>query len=413
MGPIVFVRSACPRRPALVRSALLVAACLLGLSLPCRAAANPLDGRSMWIWYVSRSAGGSAAQIAAQARSAGVTNVIVKSGDGTGYWSQFSSRLVRSLHAGGLHVCAWQYVYGTYPAAEATIGADAVRAGADCLIIDAEAEYEGRYASAQVYVDDLRAAIGSRYPVGLASFPYIDYHPAFPYSVFLGPGGAQFNLPQMYWSDIGVSPETVFHHTYTYNRIYRRAIYPLGQLDNVGPTEVELFRGLTVRYRARGISWWDWAWAGAAGLWGPLSGPYLAAGAVASLGFPSLGVGSAGDEVVWLQQHLARAIPGQRITGTFAAQTEGNLRAFQRRRHLAATGRTGPATWYALFRLAPVRVSWAAAAGAADRGGSRGARARGRGGGPAARGSAPASAELPARGYQIPRTDSGPFAPVP
>ena len=408
MGPFACVRPVCPRRLPPVRLALALAACVLALALPSGAAANPLDGRSMWIWYVSRSAGGSPAQIVAQARSAGVTNVIVKSGDGAGYWSQFSSRLVRSLHAGGLHVCAWQYVYGTYPAAEAAIGADAARAGADCLIIDAEAEYEGRYASAQVYIDDLRAAVGSRYPVGLASFPYVDYHPAFPYSVFLGPGGAQFDLPQMYWNDIGVSPETVFHHTYTDNRIYRRAIYPLGQLYNVGPTEVEVFRGLTVRYRSHGISWWDWAWADAAGLWGALSGPYLAAGAVASLGYPSLGFGSAGDEVVWLQEHLARAIPGQRITGTFASQTRGNLRAFQRRRHLAVTGRTDPATWYALFRLAPVRVSWAAAAaGAADGGGGHT-----RGGGLAARGSAPASASLPALAYEIPRSGSGPVEPV-
>ena len=123
MGPFAFVRPVCPHRPAPVRSALILGACALALALPCGAAANPLDGRSMWIWYVSRSAGGRPAQIVAQARSAGVTNVIVKSGDGAGYWSQFSARLVGALHSGGLHVCAWQYVYGTYPAAEAAIGA--------------------------------------------------------------------------------------------------------------------------------------------------------------------------------------------------------------------------------------------------------------------------------------------------
>ena len=58
-------------------------------------------------------------------------------------------------------MCAWQYVYGTDPVAEAEVGARAVANGAQCLVIDAEAEYEGRYASAQVYLRTLRAAIGA------------------------------------------------------------------------------------------------------------------------------------------------------------------------------------------------------------------------------------------------------------
>ena len=108
------------------------------------------------------------------------------------------------LHANGLKVCAWQYVYGTNPAGEANLGAQAVANGADCLVIDAEAEYEGHYGAAQTYITDLRAKIGPSYPLGLASFPYVSYHPSFPYSVFLGPDGAQYNAPQMYWKDIGV-----------------------------------------------------------------------------------------------------------------------------------------------------------------------------------------------------------------
>src|SRR5436305_7879366 len=124
----------------------------------------------------------------------------MKSSDGsTNYWSQFSSKLVGELHANGLRACAWQYVYGTNPTGEAGLGAQAAANGADCLVIDAEAEYEGRYASAQTYIRELRAKVGTSYPLALASFPYVSYHPSEPYSVFLGPGGAQFNAPQMYW----------------------------------------------------------------------------------------------------------------------------------------------------------------------------------------------------------------------
>ena len=51
----------------------------------------------------------------------------------------------------------------------------------------------------------LRSQIGPDFPLALAAFPYVDFHPAFPFSVFLGPGGAQYNLPQLYWKTIGDS----------------------------------------------------------------------------------------------------------------------------------------------------------------------------------------------------------------
>jgi hypothetical protein len=67
---------------------------------------RPPNGRAMWIWYVSRSDGGNLAAIAAHARAAGVETLIVKAADGVKPWSQFSHRLVSTLHANGLHVCA-------------------------------------------------------------------------------------------------------------------------------------------------------------------------------------------------------------------------------------------------------------------------------------------------------------------
>ena len=96
-------------------------------------------------------------------------------------------------------------------------------------MIDAEAEYEGQYAAAQTYINDLRAKIGAAYPLALASFPYVSYHPSFPYSVFLGPGGAQYNAPQMYWKDIGTrsTPSTPTPTSATASTA--RPIFPLGQ----------------------------------------------------------------------------------------------------------------------------------------------------------------------------------------
>ena len=321
---------------------------------------NPLEGQGMWIWYVSRSNGGNAASIIAQAHAAGVRTVFVKSSDGSSnYWSQFSPQLVQELHAGGLKVCAWQYVYGSEPRGEAALGARAVANGADCLLIDAESEYEGRYSAAQTYIAELRAKVGPSYPIALASFPYVSYHPSEPYSVFLGPGGAQYNAPQMYWKAIGVSVDTVYANTYIGNRIYARPIFPLGQTyESVSYSDLVRFREEAATYGATGISFWDWQETSASG-WSALAAPLAPLTTVTPNGeWPEVHSGSKGDQVLWLQEHLATAIPSQQTTGFFGTETKTNLIAFQTSRGLKASGVAEPATWPALLALAPVAVDW-------------------------------------------------------
>jgi len=322
--------------------------------------AGALEGQGMWIWYVSKSSGGSVPAIVAQAHAAGVTTVFVKSSDGSSnYWSQFSSQLVSELHAGGLKVCAWQYVYGTNPTGEAELGAEAAANGADCLVIDAESEYEGKYAAAQSYVATLRAKVGPNYPLALASFPYVSYHGTFPYSVFLGPGGAQFNAPQMYWKDIGVSVDTVYANTYIANRIYQRPIFPLGQTyGGVSQSDLLRFREEALDYGASGWSFWDWQETSAAS-WSTLAAPMTPLTSVTpNTSYPELSKGSKGDQVLWLQEHLATAEPSQETTGSFGSQTTANLTAFQTANGIPASGVATAQTWAALLALAPVEVKW-------------------------------------------------------
>jgi hypothetical protein len=314
----------------------------------------------MWIWYVSKSDGGSTASIIAQAHAAGVTTLYIKSSDGPqNYWSQFSAQLVAELHAAGLKVCAWQYVYGSEPKGEAQLGAEAVANGADCLVIDAESEYEGRYAAAQTYITELRAKIGVSYPVALTSFPYIFYHLRFPYSVFLGPDGAQFNLPQMYWKDIGNSVDTVYADTFIDNRVYGRPIFPLGQTyGGVSSEELLRFREEAVDYASTGLSFWDWQETSSEG-WAALAAPLAPLTSVTpNPGWMELSAGGKGDPVLWMQEHLAAAEPGQETTGIFSAQTTANVEAFQAAHGIPASGIVESATWQALLALAPVPVSW-------------------------------------------------------
>ena len=255
---------------------------------------------------------------------------MIKSGDGTGTWSQFNPSVVSALHRSGLRVCAWQYVYGDHPITEAYVGAAAVRDGADCLIIDAEAQYEGKYVSAQAYMTRLRKLVGNSYPIALAGFPYVDYHPAFPYSVFLGPGGAQHNAPQMYWADIGTTVDAVYAHTYGFNRVYQRPIYPLGQaFDHPRAGQIKRFRQMSRSYGSANVSWWDWQEA-TGGDWLALSQPIGALhGFAPNTTYATLGIHASGDVVVWAQEHLVSA--GQRlaIDGSFGPATFKAVEGFQ------------------------------------------------------------------------------------
>jgi peptidoglycan hydrolase-like protein with peptidoglycan-binding domain len=355
-GPITVVPYALhpPRpkpKPAPVRAPLVPSA-----------SGSGFEGQGMWIWYMSKSAGGSLPALAAQAHAAGVSTVFVKSSDGSSnYWSQFSPELVAQLHASGLKACAWQYVYGTNPIGEGELGARAAQAGADCLVIDAESQYEGHYGAAQRYIETLRAKVGPAYPIGLASFPYVDYHESEPYSVFLGPNGAQFNAPQMYWRDIGTSVANVYAHTYEQNLIYQRPIAPLGQ-TYAGPSRSELvaFRSLATAYGAHGLSWWDWQETSSSG-WAALAEPLNSSLTVPpspELTSPLLRQGAKGDQVLWLQEHLASAIPSQVTSGIFDSATAVNLQQFQTAHSIPATGETDPNTWAALLALPPVTVNW-------------------------------------------------------
>ena len=328
-----------------------------------RAGALPaaFAGNGMWIWYVDKSDGGNPDAIALRARTAGIATVFVKSADRGTVWQQFTPQLVADLHARGLRVCAWQFVYGDDPLAEARAAVASIAAGADCFVIDAETAYEGRYASAQRYLAALRAAVGFDYPIGFTSFPYVDYHPRLPYSVFLGPGGAQANMPQVYWKAIGGSVDAVSAKTVANNRIYGTPMAPLGQsYDAPAPDDLRRFRAIWAGYGAAGLSWWSWQ-ASSAATWAVLSEPAPAPVVLPDPGWPALNRGSSGDQVIWLQQHLASADPAVALDGRFSVATENALKAFQAARGLPPTGTTDAATWQALLTVPLRPVDWTAA----------------------------------------------------
>jgi hypothetical protein len=387
------------RRPALIAGLVATCALVFGASTATAGAATPLDGNGMWIWQLSAS-GGTADAVAKKATKRNIDVVMIKSSDAADPWAQFTPELVDVLHDAGLKVCAWQFVYGGSPRPEARVGAQAVDEGADCLLIDAEAHYEGRYKAADRYIDELRDRIGKDYPLALASFPYVDFHPSFPYSVFLGPGAAQYNVPQMYWKTIGTSVRNIYEHTYEVNAPFKRPIFPLGQTYlNVSRKSVIRFRKYARRYDAAGVSWWswqetkgmEWRWVGK-----PLgAGAGKSRAAVASSAYATLASGDAGDLVVWAQQHLAAHGDAVAVDGTYGAETVQAVRRFQASEGLAPSGELDDATWRALLERRPVPIDWSRI------GSPAGARAAGTT-------AVPDSASLDALRFEVPLTPGRP-----
>lgn len=342
--------------------ALIVAALAFALVVPSGSGATvPLKGDASWVWYVSAS-GGSGDAIGREAARRGLDAVYVKSGDGTSSWSQFSPDLVDAIHAYGVDVCAWHFVYGQDAEQEARVSAEAIADGADCLIIDAESAYEGRYAQADAYIRSLRRMVGDAYPLALSSFPYVDYHPAFPYSVFLGEGAAQFNVPQVYWAAIGTPVLTALKHTFSFNRPYDRPIYAVGQTWQDPPRQQMLdFRRYARALGSGGTSWWSWQET-SKGEWNALTKRVspVPPGSRPARDFADLVPGDEGDLIVWAQELLLGSGASIRVTGEFDARTTEAVKALQAEAGLPRSGEIGDRTWAELLRSSPVRVRWSA-----------------------------------------------------
>ena len=188
-----------------------------------------------------------------------IGTVYIKAGDGATRWNQFNAPLVAALHRGGLKVCAWQFVYGDAPGGR---GAGRRRRGPRRRRLPGDRR-RGRVRRQirrrrPLHPQPARRRSAPSFPLSLAGFPYVDYHPAFPYSVFLGPGGATVNQPQMYWKDIGTSVREVFAHTYLYNRLWGRPIFPIGQTYDAPGRGRCASSAATRRATATVPSWWDW-----------------------------------------------------------------------------------------------------------------------------------------------------------
>src|SRR5690349_16028955 len=172
-------------------------------------------------------------------------------------------------------------------------------------------------------------------------------------------------------------------------------IFPVGQTYGDPPRrDLKAFRRYARAFGADGVSWWSWQetsrreWKA---ITRRVGGPPR--GFDAPDGYPELTRGSAGDVVVRAQELLLGAGENVAVTGKFNKRTRRAVEGVQDAAGLPVTGRIDDRTWEELLTNEPARVRWAAPRTAS---GARVGAAR-----------APASASLPAIGFEVPPALSG------
>ena len=166
-----------------------------------------LRGKGLFIWQLWNCEGGDPEVIAAKAKAAGLSHVLIKIADGD-YWTynldpktkvDLIPPVLQALKEEGIEVWGWQYVRGRNPIGEARLAIQRTKAlGMDGFVIDAEAEYQStnKRTAAKRYMAELRTALPDL-PIALSTYRFPKLHRTFPYSEFLA--GCDIAMPQVYY----------------------------------------------------------------------------------------------------------------------------------------------------------------------------------------------------------------------
>ena len=232
--------------PVLKKTAWLIACITIWLASLFTASAKIFDGgvdsanlgKGNWIWYVSwctNQMGGNVPTVTdipsmmSYWKNQGLDYIVVKAGTGStnfnggGTSPQFNQELVDEAHKVGLKIFAYTRSYGSDVPGEIAMANACYALGADGFVIDAEAEWE----SHQPWIGSNGPALAMQLGEGIktnnptkflahAPFPYITYHPTFPYKEF--GYWCDAVMPQCYWFMIGVTPQSMVNDLYSQGR---------------------------------------------------------------------------------------------------------------------------------------------------------------------------------------------------
>ena len=166
-----------------------------------------LQGKGFFIENLSECEGGEPGPILAAAQAAGLSHVVVKIADGTiptgvnAAGVDFTAPVVETLHAAGIAVWGWHYIYGDNPGAEAALAITRTQAlGLDGYVVSAGVEYErpGKSSGARQFIATIHSAL--KVSVALSSYRFPYYHPKFPWSDFLSL--CDLHMPLVFWEQV-------------------------------------------------------------------------------------------------------------------------------------------------------------------------------------------------------------------
>ncbi len=165
-----------------------------------------LTGKGYFIWMVRHCEKGDPDRIAALAKEANLTHVLIKVADGAFPYNidlengfDYVRPVVKKLHSQNISVWGWHYVYGDYPEQEAEIAVKrSLELGLDGYVVNAEAQYKtpAKAPAASRYMRILRSNLGTT-PLALSSYRFPSFHMDLPWKQFLE--RCDYNMPQIYW----------------------------------------------------------------------------------------------------------------------------------------------------------------------------------------------------------------------
>jgi hypothetical protein len=231
-----------------------------------------LQGKGLFTWKIPNCEHGDPIAIAAAAKIASLTHVLLKIADGTltynGNWgipNDLVTPVAQALRSLGIQVWGWHYVYGNDPLGEANRAIQRIRQfNLDGYVIDAEAEYkqDGKKTAARKFMNHLRSALPDL-TIALSSYRYPSLHPQLPWREFLEL--CDLNMPQVYWMKAHNPGEQLARCVREFQSMTpTRPIVPTGSAfreHGWQPTSAEVLEFLQAakNLNLNAVNFWEWS----------------------------------------------------------------------------------------------------------------------------------------------------------
>ncbi len=230
-----------------------------------------LEGTGFFIWKVANCEGGNPAAIAAAAKAAGFSHVLLKIADGTYAYNldkdtkaDLLPPVIQALRSHGIRVWGWHYVYGNNPVGEANMAIMRLQQlELEGYVIDAEIEYKqpGKSAAAKRFMERLRASLPAL-PMALSSYRFPSFHRQLPWNIFLE--YVDYNMPQVYWEQNHNAEANLRRCVREFQAMQPfRPIFPTGPAYKTGgwrPTQGDIIEFLNTarELQLKGANFFSW-----------------------------------------------------------------------------------------------------------------------------------------------------------